>query len=339
MILLDATKTAKAGHLSGLTRVNRRLEHALGSAARTIFWEDWAAPSTDKRDWFLTAELFCEQERPGIGALLALRPSRCAAIFHDAIPLKFPHSTWPQSVARHPGYMRLLASFDLVFAVSEASREELLGFWKWLGLAHTPHVEVLRLGADFDGSPRATRPPAQGERKALLCLGILEPRKNQELLLDACTGLWDQGLDFDLHIAGRVNPHFGRQTHQRILSLAKRYKGLQFHDSPRDAKLARIFASSRALLFPTRAEGCGLPLLESLWRGLPCVCSDLPVLMENAQGGGCLPVKAGDVTAWQEALRQILTDDALHAKLTQEALNRPLLTWADCAQHLTSVLT
>lgn len=338
MILLDATKTAKAGHQSGLTRVNRRLEQALGRAARTVIWEDWGAPATDKRDWFLTAELFSELERPGISALLALRPCRCAAIFHDAIPLKFPHSTWPQSVARHPGYMKLLASFDLVFAVSEASREELLGFWKWQGIANPPHVEVLRLGADFDASPRVNRPAPRPERKALLCLGIIEPRKNQDLLLDACTGLWDKGLDFDLHIAGRVNPHFGKRTHQRIVQLSKRYPGLQFHDSPRDAKLAQILTSSRALLFPTRAEGCGLPLLESLWRGIPCLCSDLPVLMENAQGGGCLPVKAGDVPAWQEALHQILNDEALHARLTQEALTRPLLTWADCAQHLTSVL-
>jgi len=338
MILLDATKTAKAGHLSGLTRVNRRLAQALGPAARTIIWEDWGARSTNKRDWFLTAELFSEQERPGIGALLALRPCRCAAIFHDAIPLKFPHSTWPHSVARHPGYMKLLASFDLVFAVSEASREELLGFWNWIGIARPPHVEVLRLGADFNSAPRATKPPPPADRKALLCLGILEPRKNQELLLDACTGLWDAGLGFDLHIAGRVNPHFGKPLLQRIQSLRKHYTGLQFHDSPRDSRLAAIFASSRALLFPTRAEGCGLPLLEALWRGLPCVCSDLPVLMENAQGGGCLPVKTGDVAAWREALRRIITDDSLHARLTQEALSRPLLTWSDCAQHLTSVL-
>jgi len=62
MILLDATKTAKAGHLSGLTRVNRRLQHALGPAARAIIWEDWGAPTTTKQDWFLTAELFSEQE-------------------------------------------------------------------------------------------------------------------------------------------------------------------------------------------------------------------------------------------------------------------------------------
>ena len=93
---------------------------------------------------------------------------------------------------------------------------------------------------------------------------------------------------------------------------------------------------ARASLFPTIAEGCGLPLLESLWQGVPSVCSDLPVLMENASGGGCLPVAVSDHTAWKAALKQILTDDALHARLVHEAVTRPLPTWKEAAAQIAS---
>ena len=87
-------------------------------------------------------------------------------------------------------------------------------------------------------------------------------------------------------------------------------------------------------MFPTLAEGCGLPVLESLWQGVPCVCSDLPVLRENSDGGGCLPVKADDGQAWKDALRRVLTDDALQAGLATEARTRPLPTWAGAVQRL-----
>src|SRR5476649_1787430 len=192
MIYFDVTKTGKAVHRSGLTRVSARLADELESAAVAVVWDKGfrepgrgAEMAFAASDWLLTGELFSEEERPGFGEFLQRRPCRLAAIFHDAIPLKHPHITWPQSVARHPGYMKLLASFDRVWAVSEASRAELTGFWRWQGVEKVPPVSVLALGADFTGAARMTQ--RAGEAPAmprLLGVGILEPRKNQTLLLD-----------------------------------------------------------------------------------------------------------------------------------------------------------
>jgi glycosyltransferase involved in cell wall biosynthesis len=91
-------------------------------------------------------------------------------------------------------------------------------------------------------------------------------------------------------------------------------------------------------VFPTIAEGCGLPLLESLWRGVPCVCSDLPVLRENADAGGCLKIAVNDRTAWKKALHALVSDNALQAKLVTEAISRPLPAWSDAAKTLASKL-
>lgn len=342
MIFFDVTKTGGAAHRSGLTRVSARLGEALGPAMTEF---RWSAPgrSFRREDWFLTAELFSEEERPGITAFLAAQACRLAAIFHDAIPLKHPDITWPQSVARHPGYMKLLARFDRVWAVSDASRRELLEFWHWQGLERVPAVEVLALGADFGAGPRVLnrRPPPRAPAPVprLLSVGILEPRKNQLFLLEVCAALWADGLAFELHLAGRVNPHFGRPIVTRIKALQRQYPAwLHHHESAGDAELGQLYAGARATAFPTIAEGCGLPLLEALWLGVPCVCSDLPVLRENANDGGCLPVPPNEPGAWQSALRGVLTDDALHAKLTAEAIARPLPTWAGTAQTIRRAL-
>lgn len=342
MIFLDTTRTAAAGHRSGLTRVGRRLQEALGARAVATRWDDArrdCAPPPDAAGWFLTPELFSEEERPGFAAFLAAHAGRTAAVFHDAIPLRLPHITWPQSVARHPGYLKLLASFGRVWAVSRASRDELLGFWRWQGVTQPPPVEVLALGADFDGAARVRARTAPAGRPRLLCLGILEPRKNQAFLADVCDDLWAAGLDFELHVVGRTNPHFGPPVRARLEALRRARPGrVRLHGAADDATVAALFAAARATVFPTLAEGCGLPLLESLWRGVPCVCSALPVLRENADAGGCLAVPTGDRAAWREALAAILTDDALAGRLGAAATQRPLPTWADTADALATAL-
>jgi glycosyltransferase involved in cell wall biosynthesis len=339
MIFFDVTKSASAGHRSGLTRVSGRLRDELGAAMQPVVWPDWNRAAAQD-DWFLTGELFSEAERPGFWEFLKNRPCQLAAVFHDAIPLKLPHVIWPQSVARHPEYLKMLAHFDRVFAVSEASRRDLVEFWRWQGVEPRAKVETISLGADFDGAPRAAQIPNPKAQipNLLLCVGIIEPRKNQAFLLEVCAELWREGLEFELHLVGRVNPHFGRPIVEKIKSLRERFPGLHFHEAVDDWTLGALYGKARASVFPTLAEGCGLPLLESLWRGVPCVCSDLPVLRENADVGGCLAVAPGDMAAWKSALRTVLTDVAVVQKLQAAAAARTLPRWADTAAGLRAAL-
>jgi len=401
MIWLDVTKSAAARHRSGLTRVTMRLAEELGAAAtrwsaasgragptpgvgkRTPF-EDyrltsrgpmsqiadrWGSrviaidlPEDRCADTFLTAEVFAPSERPGFDDFLARRPCRCVAIYHDSIPLRLPQITWPQAVARHPAYLSMLAQFDLVWAVSAASREELLGFWQWQGRTQVPEVRVLALGADLNAihhptasaggarpSPYAkasgdrpgaldaaqTRANAQGGRvpPMLLCVGILEPRKNQTFLLEVADRLWAEGIAFELHFVGRVNPHFGKPVLANLRALQRKRAGLSYDGPMSDQRLAELYQSATTCVFPTIAEGCGLPLLEALWWGTPCVASDLPSLVENARGGGCLVLPTNQTEAWTLALRRILTEPNAQADLADAARRRQpqLPTWAQAA--------
>jgi glycosyltransferase involved in cell wall biosynthesis len=337
MIYFDVTKTAGSRHASGLVRVTQRLRTELGTTVTPVSWSTWNR-HLQRDDWFLTAELFSEVERPGFSTFLAERRGRTAAVFHDAIPLQFPHITWPQSVARQPVYMKLLGQFDHVFSVSHESCRALEGFWRWQGVTPRASLEVLTLGSDFDGADRGAS-ESSSRLKSLVCVGIIEPRKNQDLLLDVAAALWDQGLDFELHVVGRVNPHFGRPIVKRMKTLARRHRGLRFHEAPTDAVVAKLIRNARALVFPTIAEGCGLPLLEALWRGVPVVCSDLPVLRENTVAGGCLALPVNDRAAWIDGVRRILTDDTCRTRLAAEAASRPLPTWRACADAILAALS
>lgn len=349
MIYYDTTKMGAARQRSGLTRVSARLREEFGGTVTPVAWARRAFALADgpakevefkPSDWLLTVELFSEAERPGLAEFLRQPPCRLAAMFHDAIPLRWPHITWPQSVQRHPEYMKLLASFDRVFAISEASRRDLTGFWRWQGVTPRAQVDLIELGADFDGSIRVQRDAIiPKERPVLLCVGIVEPRKNQAFLLDVAEALWREGVDFDLHVVGRVNPHFGRPIEARMKALARREPRFCFHAAASDRTLGRLYATARAVVFPTIAEGCGLPLLEALWRGVPCVCSDLPVLRENADGGGCLVAQVNDATDWADQLRTVLTNPDENRRLQAAAMARPLPRWTETAAALRRALT
>lgn len=349
MIYFDSTRWGKAKHRSGLMRLTSRIREELGSFVTIAAWDAKVRGFvTGKKpepvrfaptDWLLTVEQFCEAERPGLWEFLRNPPCRLAAMFHDAIPVRWPHITWPQSVQRHPEYMKMLAYFHRTWAISDATRRDFVEFWRWQGVKPRSETQVIELGADFDGDKRVIRDPVfPSGRPALLCVGIVEPRKNQAFLLDVAEALWADGLDFDLHVVGRVNPHFGRPIAERMAALARRDRRFRFHAAAGDEELARLYATSRAVVFPTIAEGCGLPLLEALWRGVPCVCSDLPVLRENADGGGCVTAQVNDLADWKTKLRTVLFDRETGARLQRESMARPLPRWSDTARTLSAGL-
>jgi glycosyltransferase involved in cell wall biosynthesis len=349
MIYFDVTKSSGARHRSGLTRVSARIREELGARAVAVVWRGgWRDAASDvlvhpgQTDWVLTPELFSEAERPGFWEFLNQRGCRSAAIFHDAIPLKFPQTTWPQSVARHPEYMKMLSRFERVFAVSGASRRELVEFWRWQGAEVRAEVDTLALGADFlrgavDPSPREAGSP--DTVPLLLSVGIIEPRKNQMLLADVAEALVREGVSFQLEIVGRVNPRFGIPIEGRLRRLAGRHPCIRLNTTADDALVARLWRRARASVFPTLSEGCGLPLIESLWMGVPCVCSDLPVLRENGGAGGCEFIATDDRVAWTAGLRRVLTDDNYADQLRQAAIARVVPTWRQAADQLCSRLT
>jgi glycosyltransferase involved in cell wall biosynthesis len=316
-----------------------------------------AAGTFKPGDWYLTAEVFAPGERRGFEAFLARRPCKLAAIYHDSIPLCLPHITWPKAVARHPAYLTMLSQFDRVWAISAASRDELLGFWRWQGRTHFPEVSVLALGSDLGGGQlpadpersrgAGTRPNSSANQAdsrsapRLLCVGILEPRKNQSFLLQVADRLWRESLEFELHFVGRINPHFGKPIVAEIRAMQAKRPGLFYHGAVSDERLQRLYAGAAACVFPTIAEGCGLPLLEALRHGTPCIASDLPSMRENAQGGGCWMLPASGIEAWTAALREFLSEPSCRQGLVQSALLRSstLPTWSQAALALQSALT
>jgi glycosyltransferase involved in cell wall biosynthesis len=274
---------------------------------------------------------------PKVGAHYAdlaagLRGPR-VAVFHDAIALRFPELTPASTVARMPAYLRELLQFDGIAANSEDSAVALRDYWRWLGVPKTPPVQGIPLGVDpvpIDSTP-ASAPSGQ---PTLLCVGTIEGRKNHAALLDACEALWVEGHNFRLELIGLARSDTAAAALKRIDELKSAGRPLNYHGVAPAAEVSAAFRRCAFTVYPSLAEGFGLPVFESLSHGKPCVCSARGALGEAARGGGCFTIEQVDPSSLATAIRTLLREPSRLAALTSEAARRPIRTWRDYATDL-----
>jgi glycosyltransferase involved in cell wall biosynthesis len=285
----------------------------------------------------LAPEIFGERNFRAYATLRAHLGGAAGAIFHDAVALRLPQFSQPSTVARFPAYLRELATFDGIAANSKASRNELLDQWDRLRLRATPPVVAIPLGVE----PPAASPspsPADNGAPLVLSVGTLEGRKNQISLIEAAELLWREGRRFRLVLAGMLEPRTGAAAWHRARELRALGRPLETPGAVSEARLQQLYAECRFTVYPSRYEGFGLPVAESLLRHRPCLCGPGGALAEVARGGGCYLVPSPTVENLAQGLRALLGDQALYQQLAGEAAQRRFPTWQDYAREISAWL-
>jgi glycosyltransferase involved in cell wall biosynthesis len=185
-----------------------------------------------------------------------------------------------------------------VIGNSQATLDDLACFAQEQGLRMPPALAAW-LGTDPIPVRSDLRLP---DRPSFIVLGTIEGRKNHQMLLNIWSRLIDRlGSDAPkLLIIGQR----GWEA-ESVFDALDRTEKLLGHvvelSGSSDEELGRHLASARALLFPSQAEGYGLPLVEALGMGVPVIASDLPVFREIA---GTVPLYLNplDDHAWEAAI-------------------------------------
>jgi glycosyltransferase involved in cell wall biosynthesis len=284
----------------------------------------------------LVPEIFSPGVAAALPTLFSATSGPKIALFHDAIALKYPELTPAKTVTRFPSYLRELLVFDGIAAVSEDSRQSLLDYWAWLGEASHPPVRTISLGIDVP--PKSPADPTSSGTSApvILSVGSIEGRKNHVSLLEACERLWAAGAKFELRLIGLAHPQTGRAALDRITALQAAGRPLRYDGPVDDRVLEEAYASCAFTVYPSLIEGFGLPVLESLARGRPCICSARGALGESARGGGCLALATMDAGNLAMAIQSLLNSPAQREALAQVARSRQFKTWATYASELSA---
>jgi glycosyltransferase involved in cell wall biosynthesis len=262
-------------------------------------------------------------------------PGRKVAVFHDAMPLRLPGQA-DSDDALFAEYVRALAQLDLVICISREVEHDLHGFWDKFGLAPAP-TRVLPWPVPFEG-PRPTSPPNQAAARVIY-VARLKLRKNHLVLLEACENLWRDGLRFELDLIG-IEDAFKdtRIILRRVRALAAQGRPVAWRKHISDDELTAAYRDCSFTAFPSRLEGFGLPIIESLWHRRPVICGRNGAIGEVAEGGGCYQVDQDNPAELAGAIRFLLEDSAVYVRLYTEAGARAFRSWDDYRRDLEAIL-
>jgi glycosyltransferase involved in cell wall biosynthesis len=255
--------------------------------------------------------------------------ARSVAIFHDAADLRLSLLSG-RRMKKFRNYIKLLAAFDLVICVSNQSRADLFEFWKRNGVTARAETFVAHWPLEFDENERSA---AHSARPVILYVSSFNARKNHIRLFEAAKKLWDSGVKFELQLIGS-STNWGKRVALeawRLQSLGRPIRWLKHVD---DRTLHQAYRECLFTVYPSLMEGFGIPILESLWHGKPCVCGGNGALGEVARGGGCLIVDQTSEDAIAAGIKKLLTDQATYARLCVEARARKFRSWSDYIEKL-----
>lgn len=267
-------------------------------------------------------------------------PTPVVATIMDVIPLSHPE--WVRDDLRslkNAVWKKSLAWADQLITISEYSKTEIL---KWTDVP-AEKIKVIPLGVDASWFERSQasqvlhlRNKYQLPEKFFISIGTLQPRKNIESTLQAHQSLSvKERLQTPLIIVGRAG--WKCETLIKLIEqdpLAGAVRWLQ-HVPQQD--LPTLLQSASALVFPSLAEGFGLPILEAFASSVPVITAQSSCLSEVA-GDAAILVDPMDTAQIAEAMRRICDDQVLVGTLRVKGLKRAReFSWDSCARKTADI--
>ncbi|MFT3964790.1 MAG: glycosyltransferase family 1 protein [Sphingobium sp.] len=278
-------------------------------------------------------------QRPGHAKWIERTGVRPIYFVHDLIPITHPQYCREGESAKHRRRMKTLLRHGYgVIANSADTLENLSAFARRIARPMPPHSVVAPLGVERIW----VSPPSDGAARLVLnddgrpyfiTLGTIEGRKNHILLLrvwrDLAAALGDACPR--LVIVGQRGWQCAETTGLLDNSPVLTPHVTELADCGDEALLS-LMMGARALLFPSFAEGYGLPLVEALAVGTPVIASILPVFREIA-GDVVTCLDPYDMPAWYDMICDFSDPASIERAAQMERLANAAFRAPDWAGH------
>lgn len=281
-----------------------------------------------------------QPQRAWLYPLLRKQGVMIATFVHDIIPITEPQYCYPNTVCQFMNYTgAVLSCADSIFVSTQATANAVHSLQRQVESPATP-IAVTGLGADFaptaaQGNISQDVKQAVDGKPYVLLVSTLEPRKNHTVLLDAFEhGLFDAGMV--LVFAGRIG--WGvEELEKRIQSHPQRGKQFFHFSGQNDATIDYLYRHAFVTAYPSFNEGFGLPVIESLERGVPVVASDRAVLREVGRND-CLYCDPDNPGEWAELFARLLHNPEEMAAWRQRLKDFQAPTWDEAAANMAEAL-
>ncbi len=294
-------------------------------------------PGLARRDRLDVMHAPAVHTRPSLPPVPRGLPCPLVVTLHDVIPLTFyERSGHPLPLRMRMYYrwnLRGAAKAERIITVSEAARQEILD-----ALPLDPaQVTAVHNGIDFAPGASAWRPAGlRADVPYILFGGSYEPRKNLGRLLEAFEGSLGDGIP--QHLVMIVDAGSGHEAAiQALAARLSRPERLHFVSGLDEEQLRGLYAGAQMFVFPSLAEGFGLPPLQAMACGVPVIASDIPTLRE-VLGDAALYIDPYDVSEMSGTVVRLSRDPAERSRLAAAGPARAAqFTWAETAKQTLSV--
>jgi glycosyltransferase involved in cell wall biosynthesis len=225
---------------------------------------------------------------------------------------------------------RLLARAARVIVTSPGTRRDLGAY----------ELEGARIGVVCPGTdPAPLARGSAGAGLALLCVASLTPRKGHLVLLDALAEL----TEFEWHLTCVGSAARDPACAQAIVAALDRldlHGRVTLAGERAAAEVAPFYDRADAFALASYHEGYGMALAEALARGLPVIATRAGAIPETVPDHAGFLVPPGDPQALAAALRAVMTEPGLRARLLAgaRAARRSLPGWNDAARAFAAEL-
>lgn len=148
----------------------------------------------------------------------------------------------------------------------------------------------------------------------LLCIGNMRHYKNIDILINAFSQIVKEGFgNLSLVLGGKPNDD-DMLSKRNLVSALGLDDRIIFVKNTNEEDLAALMGGASIFIFPSINEGFGLPLLEAMATGTPCIASDIAVFRE-LYGNSLLFFQPSDVFALKENVLKLLLSDELKIQI------------------------
>ena len=299
---------------------------------RRLFWEQTQLPLLAKRT---RLDLL---HSPHYTRPLYL-PCASVVTFHDMTFFLLPQLHTPAKRVFFPIAMRLSAHLaDALITVSENTRQDTLRTFN----IPPKVVFTTKLGVSSKFRPVTDKKLLTEVRqnynlpdKFFLYLGVIEPRKNIPLLIDAYSRLIKDGIDSDLVLVGSYGWMYDDVLRKvKIHKLEKRVHFLGYIPAE---TLPILYNLAHTFVYPSIYEGFGIPPVEAMACGTPVIAANSSSMIETIGDAGLL-VPPDDEWALAEAMVKMVNNSELRGQLRNRGLQRAkYFSWEQTANETLKV--
>ncbi len=233
-------------------------------------------------------------------------------------------------------FRQLAASAAYVLAPSrhvKVQLQTLLGF-----KAHRVLRVPLGPGGAGAVEPESAPAPQVAGGAYMLALGLYKAHKNWDFMLARLAGMWRSGALAHRLVAGGLGPERARDRFRARLDELGITERVEILEHQPASRLAAIYRDAAALLFPSLAEGFGLPILEAQRLGTPVLIAEREPMTEVA-GAGALTFDPDRPDMFDGGVLALAAGGDLRSRLVAAgAENVSRYSWDATARHIAEVL-